>query len=83
VVVTNAAAVRVLSANHQRNWCIVQNTGAGNVRMGGPGVTPSSGIRLLPNGSLTNEQLNTFNGEIWAIAETTTASTVAFIEATP
>jgi hypothetical protein len=78
--VTAAEAVIVLPANANRAWCLIQNTGNSNVRIGGPLIAANAGIRLTPNAVMSNEQLNQFQGDIYAIAESAD-STVGTLEA--
>lgn len=63
-------AVEVLAANPDRQWCLIQNTGTNNIRVGPAGVGLTTGLRLLPNGTMTINQLNPYQGALYAIAET-------------
>lgn len=72
----SAVAVQVLAANGTRKKLVVQNTGTANVRVGVAGVTATSGVRLLPNGSLLLEMPHAPTQAIFAIREGATDSTV-------
>ena len=74
--------VLVLPANPTRAWAILQNTGSANVRIGVAGVGPTTGLRLVPNGVVTIDQLNMYQGDLFAIREGPTDSIVFAQEAT-
>lgn len=63
-------AVMLLAANPARKKLIIQNTGLANVRIGTAAVTATTGIRLIPNGSMLLESPDTPINAIWAIRET-------------
>lgn len=77
--VTTSAAL-VLAANAGRQWCLIQNTGTVNVRVGVSGVTATTGARLIPNATMVINQLNPYVGNVYAIAESG-SSTVFAMEA--
>ena len=72
-----STAVLLLAANPRRVTGLVQNTGAANIRVGPPGVTPTTGYRLLPNGTIIYELPRVYRGEIWAISEGTDSIALA------
>ena len=66
--VTDPAGI-LLAANPLRTSAIVQNTGGANIRVGPPGVTATTGVRLIPNAVVEYGEPNVYQGEIWAIRE--------------
>ena len=72
-------AVLVLAANPLRTSAIVQNTGTANIRVGAPGVTTTSGLRLIPNAIAEYGAPGVYQGELWAIREGG-ADSVAFAQ---
>lgn len=76
-------ALSVLTANGSRKWCIVQNTGTANVRIGTANtITATRGIQLTPGSMLVFEAPWVHQGDIYAIREGGTSSTVYTAEAT-
>lgn len=75
--VTSAAAM-IVAANANRSTALVQNTGTANIRVGPPGVTTTTGLRVVPNQTVFYEEPNVYKGEIWAIAES--IASVAFAQ---
>lgn len=69
--ITSALAVMILPANPLRRGTILQNNGAGNVRVGPVGVTasPPNGLRLLPDAIVTASPPFLPIDALWAIAE--------------
>lgn len=76
------SAVQVLAANANRKKLIIQNTGAANVRVGVSGVTATTGVRLVRNGSLLLEMPDCPTQAIYAIREGAVSSTVFAQEVT-
>jgi hypothetical protein len=77
-----AVAVSILPANASRAWCLVQNTGNANIRVGVAGVDVTTGLRLVPNGVATYDQLGQTQQELFAIAEGASPSIAFTQEAT-
>jgi hypothetical protein len=75
----SSSAVEILAANPDRAWCLVQNTGSANIRVGPAGVGTTTGLRLVTNGVATYDQLGAYQGALFAIAETS-APSVAFAQ---
>lgn len=71
-----AAAVQVLAANASRKKLIVQNTGIGDVRIGVSGVTATTGVKLIRNGSLLLDMPDCPTQAIFAIRDGAVSSTV-------
>lgn len=71
-------AVLVLPANPNRKKLIVQNTGTENVRIGAIGVTATTGLRLLPSGSMIIDMPDVPTNAIYAIRES--ADTIVFAQ---
>lgn len=71
-----AAAVQVIAANASRKKLIVQNTGLGDVRVGVSGVTATSGVRLIRNGSIIFDMPDCPTQAIFAIRDGAVSSTV-------
>lgn len=76
-----AAAVKLVDKNPIRITAIIQNVGNANIRVGGPGVTNTSGLRLIPNAIEIFTVPDVYKGEIWAIREGASDS-VAFSQET-
>lgn len=74
-------AVSVLAANGSRKWCVVQNTGTANVRIGITGVTATTGIQVTPGSLIVLEAPWVHQGAIYAIREGANSSTVFTTEA--
>lgn len=74
-------AIQVLAQNLSRKWCVVQNTGAANVRVGVSGVAATTGIQVVPGGMLVFEAPFVHQGAVFAIREGGTSSTVFTAEA--
>jgi hypothetical protein len=68
-VAVGVLAVSILPANPARVSAVVQNTGTANIRVGVAGVTATTGIRVLPNGTVTYQNPNCPPGELFAIRE--------------
>lgn len=64
------AAVQILAANSARKKYLVQNTGTANARIGVSGVTATTGLRLIPNGSIIVEMPDCPTQALFAIRET-------------
>jgi len=79
--VTGAVAVPVLAANHRRKTGIIQNVGSINVRVGVKGVTPTTGVRLVPDGVMILDEPFVSKQEIWAVSESAGAGLVFTTEA--
>lgn len=77
-----AAAVQVIAANSSRKKLIVQNTGQGDVRVGVSGVTATTGLRLVKNGSVIFDMPNCPTQAIFAIRDGAVSSTVLAQEVT-
>lgn len=77
--VVGATAVRLLKGNQDRRTALVQNTGNANIRVGPPGVTATTGLRLVPNAIEIFDVPDVYLGEVWAIREGT-ADSVAFAQ---
>lgn len=65
----SAAPVQIMIANPSRKKLIVQNVGTGNVRIGTSLVSPTTGTRLVPDGSMIIDMPDVPVNEIWAIRE--------------
>lgn len=72
----SAVAVQLMAANAitpgvagSRTTAVIQNTGTANIRVGGPGVTATAGLRLPPNAVVIFDEIDVYNKEIWAISE--------------
>lgn len=82
-----ASAISVVAANANRKTLILQNTGAGNVRVGpsSAGLTadPTTGIQIIANGgAVVFEPPYIPTNAFFAIREGGTSSAVLAIEAT-
>lgn len=65
----STVAVMVAPDNSARKKLIIQNTGVGNVRIGDSTVTSSSGVKLIPNGSMILEMPDVPQNAIYAIRD--------------
>lgn len=77
-----AVAVKLFDKNRDRTVVVVQNVGDANIRVGVRGVTPTTGLRLVPNAVEIIEGPDPYLGEVWAVAEGIDASTAFAQEAT-
>jgi hypothetical protein len=81
--VPGPAAVQILAANAIRAWAIMQNTGTANIRVGVDNtVTATTGLRLLPNATITSNEFGNWTGDFWAIPEGVDGSIAFAMEAT-
>lgn len=62
-------AVQILASNANRKKYFIQNTGAANIRVGVSGVTATTGVRLVPSGTILMEMPNCPTQAIFAIRE--------------
>lgn len=74
-----AVAVQILAANANRKKYFIQNTGTSNIRVGVSGVTATTGVRLVPSGTILMEMPNCPTQAIFAIREGATSS-IAFAQ---
>lgn len=77
----SSSAVQVLAANASRKFAVIQNTGVANVRIGITGVTATTGLALVPDGSLVLEMPYCATNAIFAIREGAVDSVVFAFEA--
>lgn len=74
--VTGAAA-QYLAANPNRVAAIIQNTGSSNIRIGVTGVTATTGLRVIPNQTVTLEMPYCSVQALFAISEGTDSTVFA------
>lgn len=65
------SAVQIIAVNASRKYVIIQNTGNANIRVGITGVTTTTGLRIVPNGS----EVLAVGNAIFAIREGAISST--------
>lgn len=75
-------AAQVLASNANRKSMVIQNTGVANVRIGITGVTATTGVRLVPGGSVTWDMPFCPDEAIFAIREGAISSVVLAQEVT-
>lgn len=73
-------AAQIVAANSSRKAIFVQNRGLGNVRVGVTGVLSTTGIELLPGGTLILEMPFCPTAALFGIREGVTNSTVGVAE---